>query len=74
MGRCLLSRLLHKLDFIDPGGFSLRPWNHIDGGATIGKKVWISQLVYSDELHPEGMFIVDNATIGPGTSIFTHFY
>lgn len=70
----LLSRLLHKLAFIAPGGFSLRPWLHRMRGATIGKDVWISQLVYIDELHPEDISIGDNTTIGLRTSIFTHFY
>lgn len=72
--RCLLNRILHKLAFVVPGGFSLRPWLHRVRGATIGKNVWISQLVYIDELHPENVFIGDNCTIGLRTSIFTHFY
>jgi acetyltransferase-like isoleucine patch superfamily enzyme len=69
-----VSRILHKLAFVAPGGFTLRPWLHRMRGATIGKNVWISQLVYIDELHPENVFIGDNSTIGLRTSIFTHFY
>lgn len=74
IARCLLGRVLHKLAFVVPGGFSLRPWLHRLRGATIGKNVWISQLVYIDELHPENVFIGDNCTIGLRTSVFTHFY
>ena len=43
-------------------------------GVRIGSNVWISQLVYIDELHPEAVTIGDNCTIGLRTSIFTHFY
>lgn len=70
----LLSRVLHKLAFVAPGGFSLRPWLHRMRGARIGKNVWISQLVYIDELHPDNVTIGNNTTIGLRTSIFTHFY
>jgi len=74
MLRILFGRLFHKLAFIAPGGDTVRPWLHRVRGAKIGKKVWISQLVYIDELHPEDVTIGDNATIGLRTSIFTHFY
>ena len=70
----LSGRLLNKLAFIAPGGGSLRPWLHRVRGAQIGKHVWISQLVYIDELHPGDVEIGDNCTIGYRTSIFTHFY
>lgn len=70
----LFARLFHKVAFVAPGGFSLRPWLHRMRGANIGKNVWISQLVYIDELHPEDVAIGDNTTIGLRTSIFTHFY
>jgi acetyltransferase-like isoleucine patch superfamily enzyme len=65
---------LHKLAFIAPGGYSLRPTLHRKRGSRIGKNVWISQHVYIDELHPEAVTIMDNVTIGLRTSIFTHFY
>lgn len=67
-------RLLHRLALIIPGGWTIRPWLHRLRGAKIGKNVWISQFVYIDELHPEGVIIEDNCTIGLRTSIFTHFY
>ena len=70
----LIGRLLHKLAFVLPGGGSLRPWLHGSRGVQIGKNVWISQLVYIDELHPGDVEIGDNCTIGYRTSIFTHFY
>lgn len=70
----LFGRLLHKLAFIAPGGGSLRPWLHRVRGTQIGKHVWISQLVYIDELHPRDVEIGDNCTIGYRSSIFTHFY
>lgn len=40
----------------------------------MGKNVWISRLVYIDELHPEAVTIGNNSSIGLRTSIFTHFY
>jgi acetyltransferase-like isoleucine patch superfamily enzyme len=70
----LLNRLLHKAAFVLPGGYSLRPWMHRLRGAHIGKDVWISQYVYLDELHPEGIIIHDNCTIGIRTSLITHLY
>jgi len=70
----LFSRLLHKAAFILPGGYSFRPWIHRLRGAHIGKDVWISQYVYLDELHPEGVIINDNCTIGLRTSLITHLY
>jgi len=60
--------------FIAPGGKRVRPWLHRLRGANIGRNVWIAQLVYLDELHPEDVTIGDNCTIGLRTSIFTHFY
>ena len=36
--------------------------------------MWIGLYVYVDELHPEGLSIGDNCTIGIRTSIITHFY
>lgn len=70
----LTQRLLHKLAFIGPGGYSIRPYLHKLRGVNIGEKVWISQYVYLDELHPEAISIGDNSSIGLRTSIFTHFY
>ncbi len=74
MIRNIFNRFLHKLAYIVPGGTSLRPWLHRLRGAKIGNNVWISQMVYLDELHPEAVTIGDNCTIGVRTSIFTHFY
>lgn len=70
----VLSRVLHKIAFIAPGGGSFRPWLHRLRGVKIGNDVWISQFVYIDELHPDDVVIGDNCTIGMRTSIFTHFY
>jgi acetyltransferase-like isoleucine patch superfamily enzyme len=70
----IFGRLLHKLAFVLPGGDTVRPWLHRLRGADIGKNVWIAQLVYLDELHPDDVTIGDNCTIGLRTSIFTHFY
>ena len=70
----ILNRVLHKLAFISPGGYTVRPLLHKIRGAKIGKKVWISQYVYIDELHPEVVTISDNASIGIRSSIITHFY
>jgi acetyltransferase-like isoleucine patch superfamily enzyme len=70
----IIGRLLHKLAFVLPGGYSLRPWLHKKRGSKIGNGVWISQLVYIDELYPEAVTIGENSTIGLRTSIFTHFH
>jgi acetyltransferase-like isoleucine patch superfamily enzyme len=70
----IFGRLLHRLAFVLPGGYTVRPWLHRLRGADIGKNVWIAQLVYLDELHPGDVTIGDNCTIGLRTSIFTHFY
>jgi acetyltransferase-like isoleucine patch superfamily enzyme len=74
MVRNLMNRILLKLAYVAPGGWNLRVWLHKRRGVRIGKNVWISQFVYIDELHPEGVNIGDNCTIGVRTSIFTHFY
>jgi acetyltransferase-like isoleucine patch superfamily enzyme len=74
MDSSLINRLLNKLCQIAPGGGSIRPMLQRTRGAVIGKNVWISQYVYFDEIHPEGIQIGDNVTIGLKTSIFTHFY
>jgi len=70
----MLQRLLGKLAMIAPGGYTLRPWLHRKRGVQIGKHVWISQLVYLDELHPENIVIKDNVVIGFRCTIFAHFY
>ncbi len=72
--RNLFNRILHKIAFISPGGYSLRPWLHRIRGAKIGAEVWISQYVYLDELHPQAVTLGDNCTIGIRTSIITHLY
>jgi acetyltransferase-like isoleucine patch superfamily enzyme len=70
----VLSRLLQKIAFVAPGGYTLRPAIHRLRGVRIGHNVWISQFVYVDELHPERISIGDNCTIGLRTSIISHFY
>lgn len=74
MGQGLTQRLLHRISFNAPGGYSLRPWLHRKRGVIIGRNVWISRLVYIDELHPEAVTIGDDSSIGIRSSIITHFY
>jgi len=74
MGASITCRLLHKLAFVVPGGYSVRPRLHRMRGVTIGTNVWISQYVYIDELHPEAVTLQDNCTIGIRTSLITHLY
>ncbi len=74
MFQSTINRLLQKLAMILPGGASLRPWLHRLRGVRVGKKVFIAQFVYLDELHPEAVTIGENCTIGLRTSIFAHFY
>ena len=70
----LLSRLAGRIALIAPGGGSVRPWLQRLRGVAIGKDVWIGQLVYIDELHPEDITIGDNCRISLRTSIISHFY
>jgi acetyltransferase-like isoleucine patch superfamily enzyme len=70
----LFKRVLGKLAMVAPGGFTLRPLLHRIRGVRMGKNVWISQLVYLDELHPENVIIGNNVTIGLRCTIFAHFY
>src|SRR5512141_2088778 len=70
----VVNRVLNKLAYLAPGGYTLRPWLHSLRGVKLGRRVWISQYVYIDELHPEALTIEDNVTIGLRSSIFTHFY
>ncbi len=74
MAGSIFNRLLCKLAMVAPGGYTLRPRLHSARGVSIGKNVWISQFVYIDEVHPEHITIMDNATIGLRTTIFAHFY
>jgi acetyltransferase-like isoleucine patch superfamily enzyme len=71
--RCM-GMLLQRISLLLPGGYTLRPFTAKLRGAKVGKNVWISQMVYIDELHPEALTIGDNVTIGLRTSILTHFY
>jgi heptaprenylglycerol acetyltransferase len=70
----LVNRISQKIAYIAPGGYTLRVWLQRMRGVRIGKKVWISQFVHIDELHPEAVEIGNNCTIGFRTSIFSHLY
>jgi acetyltransferase-like isoleucine patch superfamily enzyme len=70
----LLQRLLRKIAYWAPGGYSLRPSLHKMRGVHIGDGVWISQYVYIDEIHPESISIGNDTTIGIGTLIIAHLY
>ncbi|MBU5614621.1 acyltransferase [Geomonas sp. Red51] len=70
----IVQRVLGKLAMIAPGGYSLRPWLHKARGVQMGENVWISQMVYLDDQHPEQIRIGDNVTIGLRCTIFAHFY
>ena len=74
MIRNLLSRLLHMIAFVGPGGGSLRPWMHRLRGVHVGRNVWFSHFVYIDDCHPSSVSIGDNSTIGLRTTIFAHLY
>ena len=70
----IVQRMLRRIAYVAPGGFSIRPYLHALRGVHIGKDVWISQYVYIDEIHPEAIFIGDNSTIGIGSLIISHMY
>ena len=70
----ILSSLLNRLAFSCPGGSSIRPRLQRRRGVSIGRNVWIGLHVYIDDLHPSGLTIGDNCTIGIRSTILTHFY
>ena len=70
----LFGRLLGRVAYACPGGYRIRPALHRLRGVTIGKRVWISQHVYLDEIHPQAITIGDLCTIGMRSSIIAHFY
>jgi acetyltransferase-like isoleucine patch superfamily enzyme len=70
----LCSRFLNFFATRLPGGYSIRPTLQRWRGVKIGKKVWLSPLIYIDENHPESITIGDNTAIGLRTTIFAHFY
>lgn len=43
-------------------------------GVKVGKRVYISNFVHVDDIHPDMIFIEDDVTVGPYTMFFTHSY
>lgn len=74
MRRLIFNRLCSFLAFRCPGGFTWRPRFQRWRGVHIGKNVWLGQLVYIDENHPEAITIEDNTAIGLRVTVFAHFY
>lgn len=70
----LINRALCWLAFVAPGGYSIRPTLHRWRGMRIGRRVWISQLVFLDVLYPNAIIIGNNVTICLRTTIYTHFH
>lgn len=70
----LINRTFCWLAFIAPGGYSVRPTLHRWRGMRIGRRVWLSQLVYLDVVYPQAITIGNNVTIGLRTTIYTHFH
>jgi hypothetical protein len=56
-----IGRLLHKLAFVLPGGFSLKPRLHRIRSFRIGKGVWINQLVFIEKAYLGSAMILDNS-------------
>ena len=52
---------------------TLRQWMHRRRGVHIGKHVYLGMFCFLDNLHPEYIYIEDNASINAGTMILTHF-
>ena len=46
---------------------------HRRRGVHIGKNVYLGMFCFLDNLHPEYIYIEDNASINAGTMILTHF-
>ncbi len=74
MSNSVLNRFLNFFAFRLPGGFTIRPTLQRWRGVHIGKNVWLSQLIYIDDNHPEAISIGENVAIGLRTTIFAHFY
>ncbi len=70
----IYSRILQRLSYCAPGGYTIRPKFQSLRGVNIGRNVWISQFVYFDEIHPEAITVGDNSSVGIRTSIITHLY
>ena len=51
----------------------LRQWMHRRRGVHIGKNVYLGMFCFLDNLHPEYIYIEDNASINAGAMILTHF-
>ena len=51
----------------------MRQWMHRRRGVHIGKNVYLGMFCFLDNLHPEYIYIEDNASINAGTMILTHF-
>ena len=51
----------------------LRKWMHRRRGVHIGKNVYLGMFCFLDNLHPEYIYIEDNASVNAGTMILTHF-
>lgn len=51
----------------------LRQWMHRRRGVHIGMNVYLGMFCFLDNLHPEYIYIEDNASINAGTMILTHF-
>jgi acetyltransferase-like isoleucine patch superfamily enzyme len=67
-----LQRILHKIAFVSPGGWGMRPRLHRWRGVNIGENVWISLYVYLEGMYPQAITIGDNSIIGVRSSIFCH--
>ena len=52
---------------------NLRQWMHRRRGVHIGKNVYLGMFCFLDNLHPEYIYIEDNASVNAGTMILTHF-
>lgn len=64
--------LLQLLAYICPNN-GIRKCLHRLRGVHIGKNVYLGMFCFFDNLHPEYIYIEDNASINAGTMILTHF-
>ena len=70
----IFQRFMGRFAQIAPGGYSLRPALQRWRGVHIGHRVWVSQMVYLDELYPEAITLGDSCTIGLRSSVITHLH
>lgn len=70
--RKVRNTICYLLAYVCPNN-SIRIWLHRRRGVSIGKHVYLGMFLFIDNLHPEYVYIEDNASVNAGSMILTHF-